>query len=60
MSSGSIAPTQFLSWIQRVVSKGALGGRVFSNMIELYGSRQNSSADQLGLNPAGLTEWEKH
>ena len=21
---------------------------------------QNSSADQLGLNPAGLTKWEKH
>ena len=60
MSSGGIAPTRFWSWIQRVLSIGALRGRVFSNRIELYGSNQNSSADRLGLNPAGLTKWEKH
>ena len=60
MSSGSIAPTQFLSWIQRVVSISALRGKVFLNRVEVYGSNQNSSADQLGLNPAGLTKWEKH
>ena len=60
MSSGGIAPTRFLPWIQRVVSIGALRGRVFSNRIELYGSNQNSSADRLGLNHAGLTKWENH
>ena len=60
MSSGGIAPTQFWSWVQRVVSIGALRGRVFSNRIELYGSNQNSSADQLGLNPVELTKWEEH
>ena len=56
MSSGGIVPTRFWSWIQRVVSIGALRGRVFSNRTELYGSNQNSSADRLGLNPAGLTK----
>ena len=60
MSSGGIAPTQFWSWVQRVVSIGALKGRVFSNRIELYGSNQNSSADRLGLNPVELTKWEEH
>ena len=30
------------------------------NKVELYGSNQNSSADQLGLNPVELTKWEEH
>ena len=38
----------------------ALRGKVFSKRVEVYGSNQNSSADRLGLNPAGLTKWEKH
>ena len=44
----------------RVVSVGALRGGLFSSKIELCGSNQNSSADRLGLNPAGLTKWGKH
>jgi hypothetical protein len=60
MSSGGIAPTRFWSWIQRIVSIGALRGIVFSNRIGLYGSNQNSSADQLGLNLVELTKWEEH
>ena len=47
--------------MQEVVSVGALGGKVFSNGIEFYVIlNQNSSADRLGLNPAGLTKWKKH
>ena len=42
-------------------NSSTLGGKVFSNGIEFYVIlNQNSSADRLGLNPAGLTKWEKH